>query len=70
MVVISRDIYKPMPITINSFNQSDYGVGITNVTYIFNLSLAFIPKNPSLQITVPDEISRSDIKFELNFYGT
>ena len=52
-VTISRNIYEPMPVTINSFTQSDHGVGTTDVTYTFNLSMAFIPKNPELQITVP-----------------
>ncbi len=52
-VVISSSIYQSMPIILNSFKQSDYGVGSNNVEYDFNLSFSYYPKNPQIQITIP-----------------
>jgi hypothetical protein len=39
---------------VNSFTQSVYSVGATNVTYFLNFSVgAFVPQNPQLQIILP-----------------
>lgn len=50
---INSIVYVPMNITLNSFTQSDYGVGNTNVTYIFNLSVPYTPAQPSLSVIIP-----------------
>jgi hypothetical protein len=52
-VTISSNIYQSMPIIVNSFQQSDYGVGTNNVEYTFNLSFQYYPDNPQIQITIP-----------------
>lgn len=61
-VTISYLIYKPMAITLNNFSQSEYGVGSTPVSYIFNISLSYISKNFQMQITIPSELSFSSVR--------
>lgn len=50
---IPASYYTPLSITLNSMNQSNYGVGNTGVTYTFNLSLPMTPNNPQLAVTFP-----------------
>ena len=45
-VTISSSVYQPMPVILNSVNQSDYGVGSQDVTYTFNISFSYIPRDP------------------------
>jgi hypothetical protein len=45
-VSISASAYLPMPVTVNSITQSDFGVGSQDVTYTMNLSFAYIPRDP------------------------
>lgn len=49
-VSLSSSIYMPMPVTVNSVTQSDYGVGSNEVTYTFNVSFSYIPTNPEISI--------------------
>jgi len=42
-----------MPVIVNSVFQSDYGVGSQDVTYIFNVSFSYIPKDPEISIEIP-----------------
>lgn len=67
---ISSLIYAPNSIIVNGFTQSNYGVGSTNVTYTFNISLGkFIPAQPMLQLVLPKEVSLNATSFFLVFYG-
>ena len=59
-----------MDIIINSFEQTDYGVGSTPVTYIFNISLHYISENFQLQIQIPEEVGYGSISSSMSFYGT
>ena len=45
-VSISASAYLPMPVTVNSITQSDFGVGSQDVTYTMNVSFSYIPKDP------------------------
>jgi hypothetical protein len=69
-VIIPSNIYQAMPITINSFKQSDYGVGTNNVSYTFNLSFPYYPTNPQIQITIPSEVGYSTLTQNFSFYGS
>lgn len=40
----------PMPVTVNSVTQSDFGVGSNEVTYTLNVSFSYIPTNPEISI--------------------
>lgn len=40
----------PMPVTVNSVTQSDFGVGSNEVTYTFNVSFSYVPTNPEISI--------------------
>jgi hypothetical protein len=68
-VVIPAESYQPMPVTVNSIWQSDYGVGSISVTYELNFSLSYFSKNMQMQVAIPNEVSFSDITTELNFYS-
>lgn len=48
--------YTPLSMTLNSMQQSNYGVGNTDVTYTFNLSIPMTPTNPQLSVTIPDQV--------------
>jgi hypothetical protein len=55
---------------VAGFQQSDYSVGATNVTYSFNFSAgSYVPQNAMLQITVPPEIGLSFTSYVCSFYG-
>ena len=69
-VTVLNMFYQPMPITVNSFSQSEYGVGSTPVSYTFNLSLHYISENFQMQIQIPSQVSYNTITSELSFYGT
>lgn len=67
---ISQQIYNTLALTVASFQQSDYSVGTTNVTYTFNFSVgAFVPQNAMLQIIVPQEIGLQFNSYSCSFYG-
>jgi hypothetical protein len=59
-----------MPVTVNSVTQSDFGVGTQDVTYVFNVSFSYIPKDPEISIEIPTEVGYNNLDTELNFYGT
>lgn len=59
-----------MSMSINSLKQSDYGVGYTPVSYIFNISLPYISKNMQMQVTIPPEITYTSLSSDLSFYQT
>ena len=67
---IPKLIYTPLSITKNSITQSNYGVGNTNVTYAFNLSLPMTPLNPQLSVTVPAEVDVGSWKTTLSYYNS
>lgn len=50
---ISSSVYQPINMGVTSFTQSNYGVGNTNVSYTFNLTVPLTPSNPQLTITIP-----------------
>ena len=50
-----------MMIIKNSLNQSDWSVGAFPTTYIVNLTLPYLSKNPQLQITIPNDINYQQI---------
>ena len=66
---IPANTYTPLSITANSMTQSNYGVGNTDVTYTFNLSLPMTPKNPQLSFTVPSEVGYGSFTTSLSFYN-
>ena len=45
-ISVSSSVYIPMPVLVNSVNQSDYGVGSEQVQYQFNISFSYLPKDP------------------------
>jgi hypothetical protein len=67
--VIPSDQYTPMTITSNSLQQSDYGVGNTGVSYIFNFSIPMSPTNVQLSITIPPQVSVGTLQTSLIYYG-
>ena len=56
-VSISASAYLPMPVTVNSITQSDFGVGSQDVTYIMNVSFSYVPKDPEISIEIPLEVT-------------
>ena len=66
---IPASTYTPLSITSNSMTQSNYGVGNTDVTYTFNLSLPMTPSNPQLSFTVPNEVGYGSFTTSLSFYN-
>lgn len=68
---ISSQLYLSNSLTINSFVQSDFSVGTTNVTYAFNFSVGdYVPQDPVLQILLPSEIGFGYSSYSCNFFGT
>lgn len=61
--------YTPLPLTLNSMTQSNYGVGNTEVTYTFNLTLPMTPDNPQLAVTLPSQIGISNLQTTLSYYN-
>jgi len=59
-----------MPIKMNSYSQSNYGVGNTNITYNFNFAISMAPPEVQFSITIPPQVSVDTIKPVLIFYGT
>jgi hypothetical protein len=68
-VIVSSTNYQPMPIIVNSLSQSDQGVGTNDVTYVFNVSFSYVPKNPEINIEIPSQIGYNNIATEISFYG-
>jgi hypothetical protein len=66
---IPADMYSPMAITSNSLTQSDYGVGNTNVNYIFNFSVPMSPSTVQLSLTMPPQVSVGTLQTSLVYYG-
>jgi hypothetical protein len=67
---ISSQLYMSNALTINSFEQSDFSVGTTNVTYTFNFSVGdYVPQDPAVQILIPVEIGFSYAGYSCNFFG-
>jgi hypothetical protein len=69
-VSISASAYLPMPVTVNSITQSDFGVGSQDVTYTMNVSFGYIPRDPEISIEIPAEVGYLYLDTELSFYGT
>ena len=67
---IPPDMYSPMAITSNSLTQSDYGVGNTNVNYLFNFSVPMSPATVQLSLTMPTQVSVGTLQTSLVYYGT
>lgn len=54
---------------MNSFTQSNYAVGSTNVTYTFNFTVgSYIPPKSMLQIILPAEVGLNATSSSLIFY--
>jgi hypothetical protein len=66
---IPADQYSPMPITANSLTQSDYGVGNTGVSYLFNFSVPMSPSTVQLSLTIPPQVSVGSLQTSLVYYG-
>lgn len=67
---IDSSYYSPLSIVVNSMTQSNYGVGNTNVTYTFNLTLPMTPENPQLAVTFPSQVGTAYLQTSFSFYGT
>ena len=67
---ILASTYTPLSMTLNSMSQSNYGVGNTNVTYTFNLSIPMTPTNPQLSFTVPSQVGLGSLSTSLSFYSS
>lgn len=66
---IPVDQYTPMAITSNSLTQSDYGVGNTEVNYIFNFSVPMSPPTVQLSLTLPPQVSVGTLQTSLVYLG-
>ena len=53
MITIESKNYLPMAIRVNSFTQTNYGVGNTDVVYRFNISAPVYPDEMQLVINLP-----------------
>jgi len=62
--------YTPLSIVSNSMSQSNYGVGNTDVTYTFNLTVPMTPSNPQLSVTVPSQVDTGNLQSSLSFYNS
>jgi hypothetical protein len=54
MFTITSSQYNPIKMGVGSYSQSNYGVGNTNVSYTFNLTVPMTPAYPQLAITIPN----------------
>jgi len=59
-----------MQIKMNSYSQSNYGVGNMNITYNFNFSVSMIPPEIQFSVTIPPQVLVDTIKPTMVFYGT
>ena len=50
--------------------QSNYGVGNTDVTYTFNLTVPMTPANPQLSVTIPNQVETGNLQTSLSFYSS
>lgn len=67
--VIDSSYYTPLSIVVNSMTQSNYGVGNTNVIYVFNLTLPMTPENPQLAVTFPSQVGIASLQTTLSYYN-
>lgn len=51
-------------------SQSNYGVGNTDVTYTFNLTVPMTPSNPQLSVTIPSQVDTGNLQTSLSFYNS
>jgi hypothetical protein len=66
---ISGTQYTPLTVVLNNMVQSNYGVGNTEVTYTFNLTLPMTPKDPQLAVTLPSQVGIGNLQTTLSFYN-
>jgi hypothetical protein len=66
---IPAEQYTPMAITANSLLQSDYGVGNTGVSYLFNFSVPMSPATVQLSLTIPSQVTIGSLQTSLVYYG-
>jgi hypothetical protein len=66
---IPTSMYSPLAISALAMGQSNYGVGNTNVSYTFNLSVPMTPANPQLSVTIPSQVDVGSMTTSLSFYS-
>ena len=59
-----------MAIVSNYFNQSDYGVGNTDVSYFFSFQLPISPPSVQLSLTIPPQVGVGSLQVSLTYYGS
>lgn len=59
-----------MAIVANYFNQSDYGVGNTDVSYFFSFQLPISPPNVQLSLSIPPQVGYGSLQVSLSYYGS